>query len=540
MCLRELMGIDLLAANLQEIYAAVLDQQSAKLTLVPSYNGKRVYSVNFFWENVWRVLPEKDKKEKLTTALDLTKKLFEDNLSLIEKHTDKFKKYLEEKAQGKNPDEAQVHDSRNFIKKWSFSTSPFIWLLEEGNDKLRSFFQKRFSSYSSFDCKQEYKEAQKCMSIMDLEDALFEPLPLNIIRKLFKDVSLSIKEERELREFIKKLTINPDTLHDALTGIYDLFSDCSKTIAEVELVLYSMGVKIFEDISEEYFAYRSGIKKGSKIAYNGKELTVGKQLGKKLHGQDSNIFFKIEGEKEKVIWFGRNRAILGYKEEFAKKENCFVPFIKFYEFDSMGRFAIVERLYDPLDKIAWKSTDTVHHDDVVILEPIVKLITWMIDQGRSPIELKAKNVYFDKDGCLKSTKFVQYNLFRFTALEDFIFGIAQNNLTIFKYLMKKSKLKAHPNRLFFEVILHRTLLGEDVDVINVGFVKGIKDSFMIERGEPFIKSVKKLKAKCMAGSTYTGDDLEKKVNEAIIKAYNDSFAGSYLWKTIFDEVIKFN
>lgn len=543
------MALSTLGCNLQEIFSAVNETKTKKSELVPNIFGTRIYQSSRGWGRVWKwffnLLKNhfgKDlQQEKLIKAMKTTASIFKKRLPRIQEDAKTYRNYLENNSTEESPDESKLHKARRGIITWNRATAPFLDFTNSGgNEKLTQIFK----TYSSMTYLQDQPSLQKLQRVIDLEGYLHQPLPLKELGKLAKGKTLDKKEEKCIKNWVEKLNkktsvITIGILHRALEMLFD----DPQELLQLEIGLLDRHLKLFKERDPDHIQWREGLKSGDILYCNGKEVQLGSQIGKKLYAEDNNVIYTIEGNCNEVVVIGINRAILRLKERIGKENGWGIRHANVLEIDREGKFALVERLQDPLVEQEWKGTKNfIHSEDRDTALPIAKAIKWMIEQDMTPKNFSAKHLMFNRDGVFKNAKICIPGEFDFIALEDVAIECARGNRTIYTYLMANSGLNTTRFYYFFESLAKRAVEGKKINVADIAAIKKISDPKIIDRGECFCGQVQRLKERCFQKIDEMGlsgdvEGIKSGVCERILNIYNSHCTASVLWPTLEEEVM---
>lgn len=490
-----------------------------------------------------------------------THKIFHDTLPLIQKNIKTYQSYLQKKSAGYEVKERNFHKTRSSITAWNNATVTFLdFIRSGGNDKLSALFKKYFPSdieagnnEPPFSCDEEMESLQGLQKIINIEGHLHEPLPLTILEKLAAGKIVTESEKKDLGVWIDKLNklksiFHVSLFHDAMVALVNYLSTLQypepPSLASLELGLSDRGLKLFTEEEDEHIKWRKELKPGDRLRYLGKEITLDEQIGKKYYDKDSNLVFGIKEDPEKVVYIGRNRAVLGIREKINKDYSGGLRSAEFIEIDPLGRFAIMEKLYDSLDHYQWKSKQgsAIPRSDRDFINPIAELVAWLIQNDITPDSLSPKHLMFKEKKVLRYTKVCLLGEFDYTALEDFLFECSNGHRSVFCELMNLSRLHAHPCQKFFKKMLGYALEGTEKKSDTVASLDKITDPKVVNRGKTLYDDIRQMKESCCRKICQgyrldSNNDLLEKVKKAINQFYYSTNSSGILWPTMEEEVV---
>ena len=300
------------------------------------------------------------------------------------------------------------------------------------------------------------------------------------------------------------------------------------------------------------------MKKGDVLTCNGKQYILGERIGQKAIGDDNNYIFAIENDKDMLVMVGINEAVLALKQKLSEEYEWGIKGVEYKYIDPRGRFALVERLHDPLGGHQWTSTDEViTEEDQEVASPMAGLLDWMVQQEKTPLNFSPKYLMFDKDGQLKSLKVTMEKYkekseeegplkvepdFDYNSLEQFAYECAGGNLRIYKYLMECSGLKTHKYAKYYSIMLENGLKGEKITAANQAGMEQITDPRIVDRGEALAKEVVLLREKCCLSvqkslGGIVPKNLKEMVDEKIISFYEKNRSAGILWASMDIQVV---
>jgi hypothetical protein len=563
--------LGLLTDNLQEIHAAAFSGKKG-LNITPNIWGTRIYVSSAGWGRLWTWLYDSLfgaffgknlKRKKLKQAMQHTHRLFQEQSTIISKQSNLFQTYLLKKSKGEKVDEKAFHGIRGSLISWYDATHPFLKLLKtKENAALIELIRLSFSTETTpFACGSTIQEISHYKKILHLEGLLEAPIPYFTLFKASKIKELKNEDVKILENFIKKVNQVEDklqirTFHRLLGTLINIFQknvatqteEAIPNLAGLELELVDRGCKIFLQKDLKHLDWRYSLRPGDKLICNGSELTLGDPIGQQGEDRSNNLIFSIQNDNGKVVSIGINEAVHALKHKIGIDHGWGIKSVKYQGIDLKGRFAVLERLHDPLEGYQWKSgVDHIHREDENVATPLAKLLQWLLEQERTPLNFSPKYLMFNIKGRLKCLKVALEGEFDFNALEQFAWQCAAGNSKIFEVLMEASGMCEHVFAKFFLKMVINSLEGDDQDAGDIAASMQISDPRIVDRGKILFGEVTQLKERCIKKLKRTYEipshlDLPKELGEAILDCYTfTSAAGilpAYLENDVIETVVK--
>lgn len=217
---------------------------------------------------------------------------------------------------------------------------------------------------------------------------------------------------------------------------------------------------------KEHLAWRATLKPGRTLYLNGRSIVLGEQI-KPKQGFDNNLVFTISENPKEVVLIGKNLLSLGlkYRDTMALSSSQqslqLVPVLKIKEVDSQGRFAIAEKMDSSLNAMKWDEDDNVLRHQC---GPVIAIIRNIVDNPSAAMQLSVENLGFDRGFNLVSTKPLRYGPLNFDALKEFLYAVANGNVTAFALMMRNSGLFKDKVGRFYKEVVASTL--DDPNYLN--------------------------------------------------------------------------
>lgn len=596
-------NLNLVSENFQNIYSAVHDEKNQNIQLVPSLWGHHIYQSQVGWRGrllniiygaIGLVKGDSFKNQKLAAAMQTTQKIYQELDQAHACHDVCFKEYLkklcDDRPYAVKEDEVEI--SRTEIKEFYKSTQPLTKLIKkikEGkveNKKLTDLFKSCFTSDleqgvidTPFYNVESYQQLKKNIDIMKLEGINGSPLPLSILRKAstwtFKEKPGEDNLDRILlKSWCKKLDAkkfkvrNLDRGLSAIVNHINTFNQAGTSLkadlVNLELALIDEEFNGFDRIDSKHIKWRDELAKGNKKISSELEKDIfnvlktkvvfGEQINKRTLSEDKNIVFELKNEKgdinpDYVIVIGQNRAKLPLVQRARAERGWGIRTAEFHYVDPRGRFAIVEKLSQPLNSTSWKSTGTLLESDKNLATPIQQMLQWFLKQNNTPKNLNKDCLMFNRHRELKATKGCLKGEYDAMALETMAYECSNNNLAVYKFLIEPF-FKVEKNlaaKEFFLLVIKNAMQKEPIEVSRVGSLMAspITDGVIIERGKALSDAVQKLKMACSKSIENKYEILNvDKFNEIMSKAIIDFYLASKgfgrLWESLTSDELEKN
>lgn len=554
-----------LRCNLQEVYSAV--HRNSGTLLVANIQGTRIYDAACGWGRVWRwfygiigcFTREFYQTEKLLQAIQTTHRIFHNELHHIKKHIENYHTYLKQVCSASPVHESDFHAARKAITIWNDATLPFVQLLRSGrNNHLNRIFENRF------DLDEEtLKFCLQYQNIIDLEGILHQPLPIEILAKMATGTAISETNRALFQKWITKINeqariIGIQRFHRALRGIIEHLMDINANpidtsfhLAKLELHLIDAKCQaIFMEKDPKHIAWRRTLKSGDSLTSSGTTFVLGEQIGHKADGIDRTLVFNIATDPKSVMIIGISRAILGIKQIMRNEYHGELELVAFKHVDPRGRFAIVEKLPRSLDGFQWTSTaQKVSRADEQRCKPIVRMLNQLLQNEKTPAFFSPKYLGIDAKGILKCMKVTHDTIFDFNALEQFVYSVANRNLTIFRHLMSASGLSSHLFARYYQQMVEHAIKdkanAKERDAGRVADTKGsgVDDPRVVDRAQALYREVRQMKKRCfdllseLHSNALHPALLETRISKYLLEYYLNSKAGNILWPTLEQDVV---
>lgn len=588
------LDLSILSYNLPVLYSVAKQPSKEKpepVELVANLAGTHIYNAAYGWGRVWRILYAivglfcKDlKSQKLQAALIKTHDVFQEQLKGITEYVGKYQKYLEERIAGYDDDHVKIPEDEYYeighaISAWNDVTLPFLQLIHRKQHAAINEVFRKLMDDTTCDIAKFFKVdlLKKCIHfqrIINVEFELDTKMPFEALARLSEGKKMVSEWKKEVRAFVKKANDNADKVgirlfHRALRYFMGYVTDKKNyeknlTRMEMKLADEEYGTcKVFVQPDKDHLEWRDTLRPGTiltfKSQYTGQQtIVLGEQIGKKEDGTDSNIIFAIKGEDEKVVSIAFNEVMHSFKHwqrsayqaKYGNNPNGVLWPIEFYDIDTSGRIAIVERLHTPIDGIEWttKPGKSISWDDAPKCDDVWKMLSDFVTMRYTPFPFSPKYLMLDKHDRVKSTKVLytdSKNPFDFNALEDFVVAFSGGNAGVFYYIMDKSGLLKHENAKFYKRIVKETMEGNVPNAAELGATmgSGISDHKVIDRGQALAHAALALKAECCAIlekelGTKAGRVLDALVTRIFLSAYKESGCAGVLLSTLKDEVLE--
>lgn len=573
------MAIDILRQNLPPLYHYAKNESKGPTELIANFSGTCLYNSSRGIGRIWKIfyviiqifIGDSFQIRKMKQALLKTQEAFRNQLEIVTKHVKIYQTYLNKASKGFPIKEEAVYETRFIITAWNDATQPFLQMIRQKKhtlltDLFSHYLGKKKENFEEAFQSNIYKECVQIQNIIDLEGIYQGPLPLESLARFSTGQKLYDENKKDIKNFVKKSNILAQSIgirlfHRALKGFLDYVKEDEKNLVRLEIGLDNEKCKFFAEKDQDHLEWRCKLKPGHTIKCiseknpQGWVLNLGEQLGRKVEGEDNNLYFSVKDHPDIVVWTSINESILGIKHWLRSEyvegmnddaEGCVTP-VNFYDIDPRGRFAIIERMYQSLDSISWASTDSdnLAKADCKKCSIVSKFIEYMIGSNTTPQPFAPKNFMFDKNGKLRFCKIPREGKFDFNAVEDFIVAYANFNPSIHKYLMRNSGLLEHRYaKVFYARIVKNALKGDWPDINDFGkhTGKGITDPNVLDRGNALYQAITNIKERCCNnavrefGLKIGHKQLEEIVDNAVMSCYKASCSAGVLWHNFETDV----
>lgn len=564
--------------NLQNIYAGTYNSAYPEQPFVPNLKGTLIYDrsrgIGRFWHIIFLficfIVGEQFKLTRLHAAVQKTHRTFHEQLKHITLHMEKFLKHLGAQCEGISVPEREIQASRRAITRWNDATFPFLQLLKKNkktlNDLLKSSLvnEKENGLSQDFFLTELSTRLAQYQDMIDLEGELGEAMPWWLLKKAAMNMPISKEEVEKIGGWRSKLnqfaTTQPAKLGLIRRALQSLIqhlkeNHSKKFMAEPDFgrlvcKLLDLEFGIFHIPDPKHMRWREKLTTGSVFLCNQTKIVLGKQIGIKEQEGDRMLIFEIKDHPEHVVAIGINRLTLAIRQKLALEINAWnIKIVAMRELDELGRCAIMEKLSDPSGGKNWISTTRLIPTDVQCCQPLIAFVDACVRRRCTPINFAQKYMMLDEKGRITSIKILEapspsQRQFDFNGLEDFIFKASRENLMIFSFLMKETKLNEQRAAAFYQSVVREVLKGDVLDVEQRYHAYGaINDNEVLVRGKILYEETLQLSKRCLEKirSTHPTRHLKtitEGVRKQLTRRYGDSNAAGILWPSLENDVIK--
>jgi hypothetical protein len=528
-----------LNSNFRELYHAVKFPSKDPFPLVANYICTRVYDSRFALGRLWRQLYKLSdcsiSQDRLKKAVYHTNALFQQEAAQIRQPLNHYLKYLEKRGKGYILEEADFFQTRNLITQWNASTKPFLKMLEDPTLRQK-FYQSTGINpptplfYSAFN--HDLSSCQKCI---DLEGLTKGPLPVQVFKKIIRELPLNVIDQKDLEKWIIKIDyhqIEAKIVHKALKFLSSFYAkknaeekDIHQSLINMELFLEDKGCKVFKQEDQKHLKWRQSLKKGTTIPLNDSTITLGNEIFPSLSGSDQTRAYAIEDQPDKIALIAQNRTLLPLRDQRMRTDNH--PYIEpalFSTISSDGQIAIVENL-KPLNSLEWTCPNgSLSPEETAIVNSLGLFIQKLTAQNFTPLNFSSSSLMFNKKWELRLIKPMLKGNFDFNAIEDFIADCAGGNPVVFKELMKKSGLVNHAITKYYRDVVSNTLKGDTIAPDDLAGIHKIGDPKVVDRAVLMIGEVKEKKNQLLlklrrSSPNMPPDQLNSQANKMMLDTY---------------------
>lgn len=497
--------------------------------LVANLPCTRVYDSRHFLGKLWKPFHAQD---RLTIAVRHVNNVFHQEIANIRQPLRQYQNYLKKKGNGYDVNEEDLFQARKLITQWNTSTKPFLKLFENPATQQR-FFQKTGISPAPLFYSTYNYDLYSCQKIIDLEGLTNGPLPVQVFKKIIKEIPLNAIDQKELDRWIVKIeknNIEPQPIHKALKYLAEVYSkanttEIDKSLVRLELFLEDKGCTAFKKDDPKHLQWRQSLEKSKAISFNSSTLMLEHEIYPSIFGSDQTRAYTIENHPDQIALIAHNRIALPLRQRRMQinKHPDMDP-VQFSGISSDGRVAIVERL-KPLNSIDWTCPGgTFNEEERTIIGSLTAFIQQMISRNYTPLHFSSHSLMLDKNMQLKFVKPMSKGDFDFTSIEDFISNCAAGNSFVFKELMTKSGLINHPIAKYYKDIVQNTLKGDTTAPDDLAGIYRIGNPKVVDRALVIIEQVKEKKNQFLmnlrkSSPTTQPAQLEALANKTLYESY---------------------
>lgn len=262
-------------------------------------------------------------------------------------------------------------------------------------------------------------------------------------------------------------------------------------------------------------------------------------LGKQLPNIDNEtVAFEIEGDQKMMALMVKNRLQLSHMQstsEALAKSRALTP-LTISKLDRHGRLALTERI-QPLNSYSWEANLKGFKDgEEDRCGSLVALMKFLVDHKDAIIpQISVNNLGIASDGTIRVISFKD-GKFDFDACEEIVKHFANQNIFVFRYLMRKTNLYGDKMALYYQKIVDNTLNGIESNFKEIASQKELNDLTNIpEKGKALQEKVKEILKQCL---TKLGQERELQVRKLLLELREEYLYGSQLWSEwIVKEVV---
>lgn len=541
--------------NFREIYHALKFPSKETPALIANLSATRIYDSRYGWGRLWRwfyrianwITGASLNEEKLKQAILNTHTLFQQVISLNERHLKKYLEYLEKSGKGYSVNEDHYFLARNRISEWNTATKPLLKLLT--HQRLELPFLDHFppevapSLFSS----STTPLFHHCQKIIDLEGMIGAPLPLSVLKKIIREKPLNSIDQKDLDKWIYKIEkqdLKVTSVYKALTSLTEIYkkhqedSLKQETLPKLLLFLEDRGCKTFQKQEKKHVAWRQHLEEGEKFSLNSSEIILGQELYPQASGSDQTRAYRIQGQSDRIAIIAQNKVVLMMRDFKMHRQNYFGIAPAFLlDISPDGKIATMEHL-KKLNTIKWASQgNQLNCQDEPLINVLTQLIQSFIKYDITPAKFTPDHLMFNEQLELKSLKPLIKGPFDFNALEDFIVECASGNLTIYKELMTRSGLSSHAIAKFYRDLISNNFFEKKEAPDDLAGIYRIGDPKVVDRGAALLEQINAIKRQVHPRlrelfPKYSSEQIEKKMKCVLIKLYITYKSAGVLWPTL--------
>lgn len=549
--------------NLGNLYASFHFQSSERTPIVPSLRGHRLYHTRAGWGRVLKAIypflqryfninPE----ERLAHILKDTHRRFHKLLNLTLQHEQTYQSFLNQLSNSsQNPPSARdIARARKQLRRFYYSTFPFLSLEKHGNPALKTYLAHYLSDHppstqSFFYSPPSYHSLKGSIRLISLEGETHQQLPLAHLKQLLNTERCDLDNPDKVVKIWaaalnKSKRITQRFLHKALFQIATIAGESERT-SLLAMHLSANGYAKLRKADPKHDLWRKQLTPHHAVLSfpNFKyPLRIGNDVANTSCGDNNALFYEAIQNDSPLdhcfIMVGPNTLYLKLRDTINAHYGWGIRSKDYINIDPKGCFALVERLKPLHQGIANADQDYLHKN----LKDFFQLC---IKNGITPNNLSVDHLGFSKSGELKSMvdfeiSSKQDDRFDFCSLETLAYICSRSNLKVYIDLM--DALKEAPQyplyKEFYERMVRQALSKKITDKLfspHMGaWKKEIDDPNAFIRGRELYEAVFKLKQESyqlIAAQNPTAKS--KKINDFLAKNilsfYKDSKAIGRLW-----------
>lgn len=393
-----------------------------------------------------------------------------------------------------------------------------------------------------------YSALYRAQCIVDLEGRLKRKIPLGDLIRL----SDSKRVQKWIRALNRKYEEIPFLdFQKALQEIVRIAKilGYQLTLDDLILHLHKLDCDILCEEDPVHMQWRENLKEGSIIQCNGKDLTLGKELGNKAV-LDCNRVFELTGDLSQfVVIIALNRFLLPIRAHKMEKDQWGVQGAPIFQLDKKGRCLLMEKLPHAVVNYPWGDNVKLlkpedHDKGLVLANHVFCFHQW----GFIPKRICPEYLFF-ADNVLKSVHILEKEAFHYNNLERFCYDLGRHNVVITDFVMHVSKLIEHPVAKFYREAVEYVIINETTDLMQLKQPEGFKGPEYRFPAEQICKQaseilgnsyviIRDLLRRKGAHNHKQDKDLLKRVKDRFLKYYRGSSTPGIIAGNLQERLIK--
>lgn len=502
-------------------------------------------------------------KDKLDHAIKQIVTLFNQLLEEALKARKIYKNALKMSLKETPLKESEVIKIRNFLTDFATTTFEFWELYTDPSQQHVTLpLQTFITSHTFMGNTSAYWKLKNVQYLIDLEGHTEMDLPVKALFTLASSSDLSEAEEVQLKRWIKCLNKRPvssSMFGSVLQEVVKIIRSCQQTLVtsaqlSVKLEQFNPPCQLLNARDETHLVWRAKhIKQGLSLVSDDKTFVIGSKLSRDKKTRDHYWIYELSNEPSRVLKTGVNTLELKIEEWKARQTetNWGIEGARLLSVAQDGTYAIVERLYHPFDSWEWKSSDfKIDPQEEPRALILANHIYHMLQQKGTPENLSAKDLMFDAEGNLKTTRLLKYSEFNYNRLETFCFDVSKGNYRIAKFLMTVSRLRAHPIAIeYYAPLVSYAFQTGSTQLLTASLPHGFDEQAIREHAEKLCEEAMKLREETFEEvkdlfideERYQLDEEEElklAVGEELAAIYTELAMHGKLWPHLKQEVVQ--
>ncbi len=531
------MSISTLGFDIRQILTA---QETSNKEFLADPWGNYFYSSKYFMKGLYRVVwylnpayffQNRAKEECLRLAMERAFRNFNQQFLILKTNLEIFEETLDtiltqtEAELLKNP-------TCKFLEEWHFQVMPAISYngfcnVSKNIESVIDIFKKHVP-YSDETIQLDFKPlsdaAEDSFNIIKFKNLLDASIPVPIIHKIIKKVTLSRSEKEKFDEFAEKILKNINIedprrnieLSDLHTFIrilvvrwkeenIPLYKKIGRLYYALHQVFQKNGSNILIERDSEYMEHlsRKLFKEHFKpIIFESQNLSIEhSMISQEDHKPNKHFVFTCNEDPRKVIIFGcLNYSQLFIEDQIEENLGWGLPMAKLLLIHPDG-YKIEERLSnDTVQNYMWTLESNEEEKVKARFESFVKFISHMYENNYTPIGIEADQIRFTEQNQLAFCKSYPIGPFDYDSVLNFLSIISVQNFVIYQKIIPLLNLSRHPLCILYnkclELALDKKFEESFTELEKISFISEehkeacrVRVSYLMYAVKPFIEEV---------------------------------------------------